>query len=429
MAFARTTPQVPCPDWRHRKARVWGNGTFTDGGDRYRRYRCFPRAGRAHTFPVLLDANGEARPTARWQAPPPCHVHPEAHHIRYGHYGGTSGPPRQRYRCFGNGKRRGHGYTPLLPRCYVGHRFGETCEVCEEPRSVHRGEQAAARRQTWPSRTVAHGVMMLARGGPYGEVGRWAMRVSPKRSRRRTESPTHKPRQRAESNRRWHIAADWVECFSPVFWEPLEKQMKAAALAERRRIDAELAAGRPLRRPIIWVVDELPIQGTSDELFVVLVVGEVEWQDGSDEPLLRLRVARAMPDRTIASWTLVFDELARVPGETDEIWPDFIVADAATAITKAADSRFGGRTRWVPSAWHLGYRIREAVLGKTPGRRRLEQEDIETHLELLARASWALASVEGWMRWWAEMAALLRQHGVRQGSPRVALSTGRPTPR
>jgi hypothetical protein len=406
--FVRTAPEVPCPEWQHRKSRVCANGTYTCGGHRYRRYRCRPRTGKGHTFAVLMDSALGLRPIPRWQAPPPCPEHPEARHLRDGLYGGGSGGRRQRYRCFGNGKPRGHAYTPTLPRAYVGgHGFSDPCEMCEEPRGVHRGEQANARRHTWSSQTVAQGLMFLARGEPYGHIGRWAMRVSPPRSGRTVATPTTKPSQRAESNRRWHIAADWVETFSPVFWEPLEAEMRARALAERRRIDAEVAAGGPLRRPIIWVADELSIHGKTDELFSVLVVAEAEWKDGSDEPHLRLRVARAMPDRTTAAWTVVLDELARVPGETDEIWPEFIVADGAKAISRAAEIRFGGRTRWVPSTWHLGYRIREAYLGKDPPRDRLPFEDLEVHLDQLTRASASLATVEGWRAWWDRLAALM----------------------
>jgi hypothetical protein len=407
MRYVQTVTPISCPNGHHKLAKVWGNGTYTSQGQKYQRYRCIPRKGRKHTFSVLRDEKG-APVVVRYQPPPPCPIHPDAKHVRDGTYAGKNAPRRQRYRCYGNGKPRGHAYTPALPRSYVGdHGFAEPCELCEEPRGTHRGTQATARQQTWASPTVAQGLMFSARGETYGETGRWAVRVSPPRAARTIGTPTRKPEETAESNRRWHIAADWVETYAPVFWEPLEAELKARALAERRRIDADVVAGLPLRRPIIWVADELTIFGKSDELFSVLVVAEAHWRDGSDVPHLRLRVARAMPDRSTAAWRLVFDELARVPGESAEIWPDFIVADGGSAIRNAAEARFGGRTRWVPSTWHLGYRVREAYLGKHAPRRRLDYEALEVHLDQLARASDALATVEGWHAWWERLAVLM----------------------
>ena len=406
MRFVRTVPQHPCPNGHHKFAKIWGYGTYTSARRTYRRYRCQPRSASAHTFSVLLDDRGAPVAAIRHQPPPPCPTHPDAKHVRDGYHGGRAGPRRQRYRCAGNGKPRGHAYTPALPRAYVGSE-PEPCELCEEPRGPHRGDQSAARHQTWSSITIAQGLAFSARGETYGETGRWAFRESHGHRTRAVEHPTTKPEQRAESNRRWHVAADWVETYSPVFWEPLEASLKARALAERRRLDADLAAGLPLRHPIVWVADEHSIHGTHDELFSVLVVAEAEWSETSDVPHLRLRIARVMPDRTRAAWALVFDELARVPGEPDEIWPDFIVADGASAIRNAAAARFGGHTRWVPSVWHLAYRGRNAYLGKQSPRRRLDDQEIEAHLDLLARDSDVLTSVAGWSAWWDRLAVLM----------------------
>ena len=413
MAFPRTVPEVKCSTyWQHWNSRVWGFGTYKSGTRTYRRYRCRPTTGKAHTFSVLLDDTGQPATLAPSEPPPPCAKHPGAHCVRNGRYKRKTAAGRQRYRCYGDGTKRGHPYIPGLARAYVGHGFADPCDLCEQVLGVHRGEQTASRGHTWSSRTVAQGIMFMSRAQTYGQVGRWAMRSDDGENRwHRTDKPLAKGRpESVESHRRWHIAADWAETFSPVFWEPLEARMKAKALAERRRIDDDLAAGRPLRRPIVWVADEHSVFAGPKMLFTVLVVAEVEWDD-RDEAHLRLRLARALPDHTTAAWMVVFDELARVPGESDEIWPDFIVADGALAIARASEIRFGGKARWVPSVWHLAFRVRKAFLRKDPPRAGTGDEALEDHLRLLSRDKPTFSSPEKWREWWDGLDALLPNKG------------------
>jgi hypothetical protein len=89
-----------------------------------------------------------------------------------------------------------------------------------------------------------------------------------------------------------------VECFSPVIHRPLDAELRAHALVERARIDRELAAGLPLDRPIIWIADEMPIGRGGEAAYMVLLVAECEWPANSTVPTARLRIARAMPDRS-----------------------------------------------------------------------------------------------------------------------------------
>jgi len=407
--FERSAPTAKCPNWRHRNAVIHANGTQTRNARTFRRYRCKPRDGRTHYFAILIE--GPTRTPTTWQPPPPCPKHPGGKVVRDGLYARGSEKPRQRYRCHPADGSKRHRFTPALPRAYKGHGFDEPCDTCEETPGIHHGDQVAARRHGWSSRTVARGLMRLARGETYGETAAWALRRSRAPRTRRPASPTTSKRPAtAAANRRWHIAADWVDCYSPAIWEPLEAAMRAKAQAERARIDAALAVGGPLERPIIWVADEHSIHGRSDELFVVLVVAECEWQEGVEQPVLRLRVARAMPDRTAASWLLVFDEIAGDHGE-GPIWPDFLVSDASWSITKAADVAFGGRTRWVPSIWHLAFTIRELVMGKNPNQRRSDYPALEAHLSRLARDSEVLRSVAAWWQWWEDGNDLLRSMG------------------
>ena len=401
MRFERTITRVSCPNGHHRLGRVWGHGTYTRAGVTFQRYRCQPRAGRAHTFSVTKDASGDVRQSRR-DDPPPCPLHPGSRRTLDGTHGGRRGPARQRYRCYGDGRPRGHSYVPTLPRAHVG--LSDACEHCAQLLGRHAGEEAAGRQQGWSSLRIAEGLAFSSRGETYGETGRWATRVTTGWHGRDAPLTAVARPEAAESHRRWHIAADWVEIYSPVFWEPLDAELRANTLAERRRIDADRAAGLPLRRPMIWVADEHVVFGKSDELFSVLVVAEVEWLDGTEKPHLRLRIARAMPDRTTEAWALVFDELA---GGSGEIWPDFVVADGGCAIQAAARQRFGDRVRWVPSLWHFGNRVRAAFLGKQAPRRRLDNDALEAHLDLLNRESEALASADGWRAWWDRLARLL----------------------
>lgn len=188
--------------------------------------------------------------------------------------------------------------------------------------------------------------------------------------------------------------------------------MREAAIRERRRVDAEIAAGVLPARPLVWVADELSVHGTSDELFSVLVVGECEWEDDSDQPRLRLRVARAMPDRSTAAWLLVLHELAGEPGKPDEVWPDFLVSDGSMSLLKAVARRFGERTRWVPSLWHLAKTLREVVTGSTGSNRPSNYPALEGLLARLNRESGVLASPSTWANWWDELDGLLRSMGL-----------------
>jgi hypothetical protein len=428
LPFTRTTPVVRCPDWHHRKSVVRSNGPYERGGRRYRRYQCRPRVGKPHYFSVFLDTE-EPRPTARWQPPPPCPHHKGSHVKRDGLYGQAGRSRRQRYRCRHEtcneackpNCRGIHAFTPDLPRAYVGRTNDEdTCAICGEPRNVHHGEHASARRHGWSDLIVARGLIRLAAGETYGGAGEWANRQRPKRKKRNVVEPTGKHPGTAAANNRWHIAADWVEVHGPAVWEPLEAQLRAHALSERRRLDAERAAGLPLRNPLMWMADEHPLTGKGKQTrFVALVVGEAQWvpdleEPGRpDKPELRLRLARVLPDRTTSAWLLALDELAGPPGP-DEIWPDFIVADAATGLLSAIEKRFGGRTRWVPSVWHLAESLRKLATGKTATGARTSFEELEAHLNLLSRGSTALSTLQGWDDWWDELERVMRAIGVKR---------------
>lgn len=166
----------------------------------------------------------------------------------------------------------------------------------------------------------------------------------------------------AAANNSWHVAADWVEAFAPVIFEPIDQRLRAAALAERARLDALLEAGEPLERPQVLLLDDVPVHGRAygqqrarrDDGFYILVAAEVTWGDSDPlddafavvRPVPRLRLVRAMAKSNHLAWRLLFDELG--------YHPDFVVADAGTGIGKAIETHFDPDvTRFMPSLWHL----------------------------------------------------------------------------
>jgi hypothetical protein len=402
-------PPARCADPLHRGAHIVGNGTRTSGGRRVRQLRCTPLVGDPHTFYVTI---ADSRPVS-YSVPPTCDQGHGVPVTRNGLYG-TGARRRQRYFCpVGGTSGKGHSFTPPLPREHV-HPASGPCPHCDERRGVHRGETAAARRHSWPTKTVARGLDMLSAGESYAKVSLWALDPKERAARRRRAmAATSTSAKRVslgtrESRNAWRIAANWVEAFAPVIWGPLDALLRAEAQAERARLDAAIAAGLPLERPQVVIIDDVPVLGRSgrtkrrDGGFFLLVAGEVGWEErlGTWEPRLRLRLVRAMAKSNTAAWRLVFDELGYVP--------DFIVADAGTGIGAAVRAHFEPpRTRFVPSLWHVRRSVLRAFGLEAS---RAPAPAIAAHCDLLARDSPALASEAAWDEWWNELGRLVAAH-------------------
>lgn len=310
-----------CPDPTHKGSHVVANDSRRTDAALTHRFICTPLLGARHTFTVVLEVDQPAAvaPAVDKPARP---RHPGGHVVHDGTYGRRSPIPRQRYRCFPDPGDRSvfHSFTSDLPRQHI-HPAGEQCEVCDEHRGVHHGEPAAARQHSLPARTVARGLEMLAAGGSYADVSRWALRLeaaeADKLDRRRAahatadrpdpastgapaaadqgvEGPSpdagavRMPVQRrsgrtsvkelrvvvtgdgttrrhsrasVEARNVWHIAADWCEVFGPVVWHPLEERLRAQALTDRARLDTLKGAGSPLQRPQVLLIDDIPVYG------------------------------------------------------------------------------------------------------------------------------------------------------------------------
>jgi hypothetical protein len=414
-----------------------------------------------HTFTITT---ADDRPViARRDPCPPCEFHPTGHITRAGSYGTSAEKRKQRYLCDGAGEVPPHYFTPPLPRAQV--KPGCRCPNCQEFIPVHHGEAATARKHRWPPKVIALTLKMLATGTSYGEASIEARKAvgldtpDPRRIKRvkpldtpvpeefefaeRDDCPpepddlftldtpeppryegtvvTGPSRRRAPSlaalkaRRAWHLAADWVEVFSPIIWDPLEARLRATALAEQARLDADAQAGRPLVRPTVIVIDDVPVwkrRGRTkrkDGGFHLLVVGEVTWvhldRPRPDQPAwvpeLHLRMIRALAKSTRESWLLVFDELGYTP--------TFVVADAGTPIKSAIKSAFGDRTTFVPSIWH----VRQAVLRALGllARRAVQDPDLIAHTNRL-NGKLLLSSVAEWNRWWDDLLALVAGKGL-----------------
>ncbi|WP_194290597.1 hypothetical protein [Modestobacter roseus] len=381
-----------------------------------------------------------------------------------------------------------HNFTPPLAREHV-HTGENHCEACEERRNVHHGDQVVARRQSWNLRVVAEGLEKLASGAEtYSSVGRWAwettgrVRTRPAklsdaererrakvaawekevraaeaagsrppakprglsldplpsaladRRRRRDADGRELPARRtpsarsAEARNRWHVAADWVEMYAPVLWQPLHGRLLAAEAAEHARrvamTDAERAADG---RPQVLLLDDSPVNSRaafdgratlrSRREYFVLGAATIDWParrpgDGPptpDDRHTRLRLLRAYPSNERTAWRLLFDELGFQPGVRE---PEFILADAGTGLRRGIEDYFQTAVL-VPSLFHIHEALTEALVRQTPGAVVLTDTGKALRPELAAHLSWLTAdrirSMDDrqWSAWWDDFEVLL----------------------
>lgn len=413
---------------KHPGSRVISKEVRTTKSGVVRRFSCTPALGSPHTFSVpVVDAQAPAVPVV-WSAPPACPDHPRSKVVRNGTYGRATPKPRQRYRCTPTDGTKPHSFTPPLPRDHV-HSGEEHCEHCDELRGIHRGETAVARRHSWSTRIVARGLEQLANGATYADVSRWALRVTGTKRSRISPRPKATKRKKKvserskESRNAWHIAADWVEAFSPVIYGPIDLELRTKALAKRAEIDRMKARGELVDRPQVVLVDEVPVWGRDlnrkkkmrrDAGYYVLALAELYWPDEEVNdpflvvapPVVKLRLVRAMANTTAVSWRLIFDELGYAP--------DYIVADAGTGIGAAVRAHFDPKkTRFIPSLWHLAKKV-EAALADTAGAMTVTTagkeliEPLANHVRQLSRGSGVLASTATWKKWWDDLFEILK---------------------
>lgn len=466
MGRRRTVEAARC--FSHPGSSVVAVGRIATSTGVLQRYRCTPVVGAVHKFSVPIGGDQTLQALRVLAKPPACPKHPEGAVVRAGTYGKKTSKPRQLYMCT-PAEGPSHRFAPPLPRDHV-HEGEEHCEHCDELRGIHRGETAVARRHSWSTQIVVRGLEQLASGASYSEVSLWAKKMSdtnrtrttktatstePATTKRTTKTttkattgaaknagkkskndaetttvavgddetkPKKKSRAASASRNAWHIAADWVEAFSPVIYTEVDAGLRARALAERARLDALIHEGKPLVRPQVVLIDDVPVFGRSldgktrsrrDAGYFVLVLAELDWGEVDDDepfvvpdPTLKLRLVRVMAKSNTAAWRLVFDELGYVP--------DFLVADAGTGIAAAINAHFDKtRTKFIPSVWHLGQAVELALHG-APGAFSVESgvkvlvDPLAHHMRKLNRSSGVLEDVAAWKTWWDGLEKLLR---------------------
>jgi hypothetical protein len=318
-----------------------------------------------------------------------------------------------------------HRFTPALPRDHV-HTGHDSCDICEEFRGTHRGDQTVSRRQSWSTRIVAESLRDLARGATYASVSVRARQATGRTRSRKDAGKGKATGGAADARNSWHIAADWTETFSPILWEHVEARMRARtakAVAERDRLRAE---GLPPEKPLVIVIDDTSVwtkmvdaqrRRSARRDYSVLTVAEVGWRErgGRTERTQNLRLVRALPANDHLAWKLVFTELGYTP--------DFIVTDADDGQHKAIKEFYGADPyppTVIPSMFHVRQGVQEA-LEDSPGAfvqliaggQREFHVEISDHVAQLSRTNLTTLSVAEWAGWWDDLEALL----VRFGAP------------
>ena len=382
----KRVPVPSCPEG-HFVSRVqpWGKRATERGATRV--FRCrFEDAGAVgtHYFTVLAQPKADARLHIDQAVPAPsC---PQSDHAgrrvwANGTYRTAAGE-RQRYRCLSREDDTDiHSFSAALPRAAVTD--DTCCPDCEVLTPRHGGTEAASRRLNVPTPVVVSVLRDLADGHAYTAVAKQAleqMRRPTGRVRRvngKTPDELHEAGQfgpRREMKAHWHISADILERFGPFITEP--------ALEAMRGEDARYRADG---LPVVYFADEVPVKRdyarsskrtSAPVVWTALVVTRTRWELDEDGTVTgrssRLVRVRALPNGSTDAWRLVLGELDA---------PDFLVADGAAAIEKAAAAVWGKETTVVPCMYHA---TRNIEVNLTPAQGRLADK-VRDHMYRLSR--------------------------------------------
>ncbi len=425
-APVRQPDEVRCPQG-HRDAKIQSRGIRKSLTGTWRRYTCVRPNGDEHSFRLML-AGPDEEPVVPPKTPAPaCPEHPGSKVIRAGTYGKRS--RRQRYLCKPE-DGKAHQFTPPLSREAVSP--GESCKRCDELLSPHHGPISAARHTPWTLVGVAQALSNLSLGESYANVS-LALRaqrdaahqhlhaehgiefeVIPSGPGAAIASTSYSRKQRRNA---WRVAADLVEQYSPPLFAEVDARYRAEAQALRDANDAALAAapGSALRRPLVYILDELPIwtQERADRpkrpSWNVLTAVEIRWEPSADpfglpERDVRLRLARAFPRANSDAWQLVLAEL--------DVRPDFVVSDAGSGLQAALKAFYGTTVGLIPSLWHIHSNVREVLL-KLPnatfldGGEQVLVDPLRKHLSRLGRDELIGRTGDEITAWWDDMDAII----------------------
>lgn len=416
------------------------------------KWRCVRPNGDKHQFTTLTG--GDDRVVTSLDPMPACPTHGLAGKVRRHGFtstkrkGGEQIPgsiARQRYRCVPTTAGAApHCFTAPLPRAKVEARV-EFCPACEDQLTVHQGRLSGARGTRLSLSNIVTSTRDLAFGASYSQVGR---DIIVRRSGLDPQRHTHSaaggtlsaslPETRTEdwtarqSRAAWRLAADLVEQYSPIIWEDTQKAILAREDVQRRINDDLLTADPEARlvAPIVYVCDEKPVSvplrrrdgRRQTKTWYVLTVAELVWHDAADGSPLptsegRLRLARAMPSKSAAAWSLVLADLTR---------PDYLVCDKTDGLLAAVRTRWGSKVGVLASTWHIYQNLRDALweypTAKTTYHDRTTLLPVlSKHLGQLRRDDAPSLDEDGWARWWDELEAFV----VLLGIPATTISRRR----
>lgn len=426
--------RVKCPNPLHAGSNVISRGTRVSKAGTRRRFECQPTGYDRHFFAVTVAVNEQLTTAVVASPPPACVEHEHSRVIRVGLYpskaradaAGT--PRRQRYRCYppdGGGKP--HDFAPPLPRLHVdfGH---EHCPHCQELTGVHHGPQVSGRHHQSLLSVVVDTLEKVAQNTPYTRaslearqrLGAYRERAvaapEDRRSRRVPKRKTivddqvvaRRPSAAAKKARsHWHIAADWVEIYSPTCWEHVLAQVWEQEREQERHPDPA--------RPTTLLIDAIPVLGRKKrgrgtrKRWSILCGAQVEWSQGSGAPHAvgtRLRQLRAMPSEDRFAWQLFLDEL-------DPHKPKFVVCDMGTGQVSALREQLP-ESVIVPSLYHLLANLDRDLLlqasitqhSTTDGDRVFKREILDHKARLRGEqlVTWQMSD---WDAWWERMAGIV----------------------
>lgn len=400
MAHKRV-PTPSCPEG-HARATIHARGIVQRKKGTTRRWWCSYEANgepAGHYFSTLVKPAPSPREVLDKAVPMPRCEDPAHERWRLDTNGTymTLAGPRQRYRCTSpDDPKVRHTFTAPLPRSVV--EDDTCCDDCQVPTPRHAGAEAATRRLNYPPSVICDVLNDLAEGRSYTHTSMRALeRVGRPTGRSRSVGGNTVTALNAagsvspdrELKAHWHISADILERFAPLVTEPAFDKIRA-----------EEARYRAAGLPVVYVVDEVPVKRNfgkarhSPVVWNALVVSRMRWDKDRGGTLVgrssRLVRVRAVPSVTKESWALVMSELDA---------PDFLIADGATAIEKAAMQVWGSATEFVPCVWHATRNIHKRL---TPKGGQLP-EKVRDHLFLLTRDLMAANGTQAVTDWFNEL--------------------------
>jgi hypothetical protein len=340
----------------------------------------------------------------------------------YGTYDTLAGA-RQRYQCVDlKTPDSKHTFAAVLPRSAVEN--DTCCQDCKVLTPKNAGLEAVSRRTSYSVAEICSVLRDLSQGMPYTDASMRALELMdrPTGRSRRVGQRTVKELNDAglvgtvrEQRAHWHIAADILERYGPVVTE--------AAFAQ---VQTEEADYRAMKRPVVYLADEVPVKRdfsrssrmtSSPVVWSALVVARTRWNSDEEGQLTgnssRLLRVRALPNGSTEAWRLVFSELDA---------PDFLVADGATPIEKAAQQVWGNRTVFVPCMYHA---VRNIMKNLT-GRRAELPEKVRDHRFLLTRDWMEDEGADAVIEWFDQLETLAAAAGLPADAVRAQRDFYRP---